>query len=77
MYTIRSIYARNSSIAVIDRSTLCRDSFMDNFAYANRTVSMLLGCEQVPLMLPVHVAFLGAEHTVFSTVLQVHVLLHT
>lgn len=35
------------SVAILnDRSTLCRDSFMSNFAYANRTVSMLLGCEQ-------------------------------
>lgn len=29
------------------RSTYCRETFMDNFAFANRTVSMLLGCEQV------------------------------
>jgi hypothetical protein len=29
------------------RSTHCREAFMQNFAYANRTVSMLLGCEQV------------------------------
>ncbi len=29
-------------------SNFCRDAFMDNFAFANRTVSMLLGCEEVP-----------------------------
>lgn len=29
------------------RSTYCREAFMDNFAYSNRTMSMLLGCGQV------------------------------
>jgi hypothetical protein len=35
------------AIAARCRSTYCREAFMDNFAYVNRTVSMLLGCEQV------------------------------
>lgn len=39
-----------SMTAGILRSTHCREAFMDNFAYANRTVSMLLGCEQARLL---------------------------
>ena len=31
-------------------SNHCRDTWMDNFAFANRTVSMLLGCEQASLV---------------------------